>query len=129
MKTVRHRRARWVLKKHKHKRRRRHGKHWLPTYSMRPSGPLLPNPNPNGGGNPMVEGDWGPLHAERLLWRAGFGPKPGDVDRFTQLGLEAAVDRRWDEVDVLEADVAPDAHRSPPEVGSAATHLTTANDR
>jgi uncharacterized protein (DUF1800 family) len=92
MAKVRHRRARWVLRKHKHKRKRRHGKHWLPTYSMRPSGPLLPNPNPHGGGNPMVEGEWGPLHAERLLWRAGFGPKPGDVDRFTAMGIDAAVD-------------------------------------
>ena len=70
---------------------RRHGKHWLPTYSMRPSGPLRPDPNPGGGGDPMVQGTFGPAQAERLLWRAGFGPRPGDVDRFAQMGLEAAV--------------------------------------
>ncbi len=30
-------------------------------------------------------------HATRLLWRAGFGPAPGDVQRLTELGLEGAV--------------------------------------
>ena len=59
---------------------------------MRPSGPLLPDPNPNGGGDPMVQGVFGQAQAERLLWRAGFGPRPGDVDRFAQMGLDAAVD-------------------------------------
>jgi uncharacterized protein (DUF1800 family) len=96
MKTHRRKRARWVLTKHRKKRRRRHGKHWLPTYSMRPSGPLLPNPDPDGGGDPMAQGPFGPAQAERLLWRAGFGPKPGDVDRFAQMGLEAAVNELID---------------------------------
>jgi hypothetical protein len=91
MKTHRRGRARYVLKKHRKKRKRRHGKHWLPTYSMRPGGPLLPNPNPDGGGDPMVQGVFGQAQAERLLWRAGFGPRPGDVERFAQMGLDAAV--------------------------------------
>lgn len=35
--------------------------------------------------------DFGPAQAERLLWRAGFGPGPGDVDRLVSLGLDGAV--------------------------------------
>ena len=91
MKTHRRKRARYVLKKQRRKHKRKHPKHWLPTYSMRPSGPLLPNPDPNGSGDPMVQGVFGQAQAERLLWRAGFGPRPGDVDRFAQMGLDAAV--------------------------------------
>ena len=30
-------------------------------------------------------------HATRLLWRAGFGPKPGDPHRLARLGLDSAV--------------------------------------
>ena len=29
--------------------------------------------------------------AERLLWRAGFGPRPGQVERFARMGTERAV--------------------------------------
>ncbi|HTW12255.1 MAG TPA: DUF1800 family protein [Solirubrobacteraceae bacterium] len=29
--------------------------------------------------------------ATRLLWRAGFGPRPGDAERYAKLGMEAAV--------------------------------------
>jgi uncharacterized protein (DUF1800 family) len=29
--------------------------------------------------------------ATRLLWRAGFGPRPGDAERFAKLGLDGAV--------------------------------------
>jgi uncharacterized protein (DUF1800 family) len=29
--------------------------------------------------------------ATRLLWRAGFGPRPGDAERLARLGLDAAV--------------------------------------
>jgi uncharacterized protein (DUF1800 family) len=29
--------------------------------------------------------------AERLLWRAGFGPRPGEADELARLGLEGAV--------------------------------------
>jgi uncharacterized protein (DUF1800 family) len=91
MKTHRRKRARYVLVKRKRRHKRKHGKGWLPNYSMRPSGPLLPNPDPPGGGDPMVQGVFGAAQAERLLWRAGFGPRPGDVDRFAQMGLHAAV--------------------------------------
>jgi hypothetical protein len=30
-------------------------------------------------------------HATRLLWRAGFGPRPGDAQRLARLGLDGAV--------------------------------------
>jgi uncharacterized protein (DUF1800 family) len=36
-------------------------------------------------------GPFGPQQAERLLWRAGFGPKKGDVAKYTALGLDGAV--------------------------------------
>ena len=29
--------------------------------------------------------------ATRLLWRAGFGPRPGDAERYAKLGMDAAV--------------------------------------
>ena len=40
---------------------------------------------------PAYSGTWGPAQAERLLWRAGFGPRPGDVDAFVNLGLDGAI--------------------------------------
>ena len=30
-------------------------------------------------------------HMERLLWRAGFGPRPGDVERLSKMSLQSAV--------------------------------------
>lgn len=38
-------------------------------------------------------GGFGPAEASRLLWRAGFGPAPGEVEELVALGLDAAVDR------------------------------------
>jgi len=52
---------------------------------------LPPPPDPVVAGAPVYTGRFGRRQAERLLWRAGFGPRPGDVDRFVKLGLEAAV--------------------------------------
>ena len=46
------------------------------------SGPLPTTP---------VHGKLTRADAERLLWRAGFGPRPGDVDRFTGLSAPDAV--------------------------------------
>ncbi|HEV2811651.1 MAG TPA: DUF1800 domain-containing protein, partial [Solirubrobacteraceae bacterium] len=34
---------------------------------------------------------FGRREAERLLWRAGFGPRPGDPERLVEMGHEAAV--------------------------------------
>ena len=40
---------------------------------------------------PVYRGKFGRAQAERLLWRAGFGPRPGDAHRLAQLGLDRAV--------------------------------------
>jgi hypothetical protein len=40
---------------------------------------------------PMYAGAFGRDQAERLLFRAGFGPRQGDVERLVALGLEGAV--------------------------------------
>ena len=40
---------------------------------------------------PVYRGPFGPTQAERLLWRAGFGPRPGEAARLAKLGLGAAV--------------------------------------
>ncbi len=36
-------------------------------------------------------GPFGKQQAERLLWRAGFGPRQGDAEALSKLGLQAAV--------------------------------------
>ena len=36
-------------------------------------------------------GTFGAAQAERLLWRAGFGPRPGQAQKLARLGLEGAV--------------------------------------
>src|SRR3954470_2586655 len=54
-----------------------------PTYVKQPPPAQPPNPptDPNGSGPPPVFGsDLGNAQLKRLLWRAGFGPRPGDVD-------------------------------------------------
>ena len=40
---------------------------------------------------PVYKGRFGPEQAERLLWRAGFGPRPGEVRALAGHGLRAAV--------------------------------------
>lgn len=40
---------------------------------------------------PVYHGPFGRPQAERLLWRAGFGPRAGDVDRAVAAGLDATV--------------------------------------
>jgi uncharacterized protein (DUF1800 family) len=41
---------------------------------------------------PVYSGTFGRKEAERLLWRAGFGPKPGEAARVAKKGLKRAVD-------------------------------------
>jgi uncharacterized protein (DUF1800 family) len=36
-------------------------------------------------------GTFGPAQAERLLWRAGFGPRAGEAEKLARLGLDGAV--------------------------------------
>jgi hypothetical protein len=50
-----------------------------------PHGPLDPSPIA------AYSGTFGPRQAERLLWRAGFGPTPGQAAQLAALGLDAAV--------------------------------------
>ena len=40
---------------------------------------------------PVYRGRFGKPQAERLLWRAGFGPRPGEAERLAKLGLHRAV--------------------------------------
>jgi uncharacterized protein (DUF1800 family) len=40
---------------------------------------------------PVYRGHFGKPQAERLLWRAGFGPRRGQAEKLAKLGLEGAV--------------------------------------
>ena len=40
---------------------------------------------------PVYNGRFATEHAERLLWRAGFGPKPGQAEALAKGGMRAAV--------------------------------------
>jgi uncharacterized protein (DUF1800 family) len=40
---------------------------------------------------PVYAKPFGPQQAERLLWRAGFGPAPGEAEEVAQKGLRSAV--------------------------------------
>jgi uncharacterized protein (DUF1800 family) len=40
---------------------------------------------------PVYRGHFGLAQAERLLWRAGFGPRPGEAKRLARKGLHGAV--------------------------------------
>jgi uncharacterized protein (DUF1800 family) len=42
---------------------------------------------------PTYTGRFGVAEAERLLWRAGFGPRKGEADALAKLGLDGAVGR------------------------------------
>src|SRR6478752_2039738 len=47
--------------------------------------------DPEGVGVPSYRGAFGEEQAARLLWRAGFGPKPGQAAELAKLGLRGAV--------------------------------------
>ncbi|HEX2432612.1 MAG TPA: DUF1800 family protein, partial [Gaiellaceae bacterium] len=40
---------------------------------------------------PVYRGPFRKEQAERLLWRAGYGPRPGEAERLAKLGLHGAV--------------------------------------
>ncbi|MFY9488910.1 MAG: DUF1800 domain-containing protein [Solirubrobacterales bacterium] len=40
---------------------------------------------------PVYKGKFGVVQAERLLWRAGFGPRPGEAKRLARMGMARAV--------------------------------------
>ena len=48
-------------------------------------------PRARGSQLPVHRGPFGQREAERLLWRAGFGPRPGEAKALAAGGLEAAV--------------------------------------
>ena len=39
----------------------------------------------------VFKGSFDAAHAERLLWRAGFGPRKGEAEALARLGLDGAV--------------------------------------
>ena len=54
-------------------------------------GPVPPPVPPPASGVPVHSGPFGVREAQRLLWRAGFGPRPGEAEALAQQGLLAAV--------------------------------------
>jgi hypothetical protein len=56
-----------------------------------PPPPPRPDPGPPVAGVPVYSGNFGPRQAERLLWRAGFGPASGQATALAAMGLSAAV--------------------------------------
>ena len=62
-----------------------------PVTTPQEPGPTPPSQPPTAPGLPVYDGAFGVREAQRLLWRAGFGPRPGDVDRLVAMGLDAAV--------------------------------------
>jgi hypothetical protein len=58
-----------------------------------PPAPIPPPPTtaPTAPGLPVYSGTFGVREAQRLLWRAGFGPRPGQAEALAQQGLLAAV--------------------------------------
>jgi uncharacterized protein (DUF1800 family) len=58
---------------------------------MAPRGVPKPPPKPKPGPKPPPAPDASHSNAQRLLWRAGFGPRPGDVDRVVKAGIPATV--------------------------------------
>jgi uncharacterized protein (DUF1800 family) len=55
--------------------------------SKRRPGQLLSDPGPL----PVYNGRFGVAQAERLLWRAGFGPRPGEAEALAKRGMRGAV--------------------------------------
>lgn len=55
--------------------------------------PATPEPEPEPPKTPAPAGRrFGRREAQRLLWRASCGPRPGEVDRLVEMGLDAAVE-------------------------------------
>jgi uncharacterized protein (DUF1800 family) len=53
--------------------------------------PVPPSEPPTAPGLPVYAGAFGVREAQRLLWRAGFGPRPGQAEALAGQGLTAAV--------------------------------------
>lgn len=61
----------------------------LPAPAVAPT----PDPTPAPGPVPATPRDFTVADADRLLWRAGFGPIPGQAEQVAAAGLDAAIDR------------------------------------
>src|SRR5829696_3622631 len=72
------------------KPRRRRGPELQPV----PPAPAAPGPPGLRLDTPLAvySGPFGAAQAERLLWRAGFGPSPGWISALAAMGLDAAVE-------------------------------------
>ena len=62
-----------------------------PTDPGPPTPPPPEPPPPTAAGLAVYDGPFGVAQAQRLLWRAGFGPKPGQAEALAGLGVVAAV--------------------------------------
>ncbi len=81
-------------RKHKHHHRRRHHKHHPSTRGTLPVAlPLAPSSPPAPSGAPVsaLEAHLDLAGAHRLLWRAGVGPAPGEVDALVGQPVQQAV--------------------------------------
>jgi hypothetical protein len=66
----------------------------LPRSSDRIRGRARPRRcRPIGGSLPIYSGEFGAAQAERLLWRAGFGPRGAEAELLAEKGLAGAVDQ------------------------------------
>ena len=81
-----------------HGRRLHHGRRHRPRHQDEqvfviepPAQPPKPKPKPKPPPKLPPPPDTNHRNAERLLWRAGFGPRPGDVDHVVSVGIDAAV--------------------------------------
>ncbi len=84
-----------VRKKH-HKKRRRPKHHKAQRKHLGTATPALPTapvspPAPSSAAVAAVSGPLSKEWANRLLWRAGFGPKPGDVQALTGKSVQETV--------------------------------------
>ncbi len=74
------------------KRKRRLPTRWVaPTLQPVPPAPKPTAPGPLSSPLAIYGGPFGARQAERLLWRAGFGPSPGHAQQLAALGLHGAV--------------------------------------
>ena len=70
------------------------GAPWRPEAHARPAPPAPRQAHERdaaGRPSPCTVGRFGAEQAERLLWRAGFGPRPGEAEKLARKGLDGAV--------------------------------------
>jgi hypothetical protein len=62
-----------------------------PVTTPQEPGPTPPSEPPTAPDLPVYDGVFGVREAQRLLWRAGFGPRPGEAEALAAGGVVAAV--------------------------------------